>query len=471
MWNIIICTLHLAIPFSMASTQDAFADSRPPLPAWAHELATRKVIDYFKPQFRRTELVEDSVRLSRFTRPTEISETIVRAKLNDVVNQFTEDGAPDSEVTLESLVLRSEIETLMETPGGKRAWKSFFRSDRFLLFSRTAAAGGMAFGTYLLLRKAGLSDLVSGIVIGSLATAIQAGPLGEILKAMTSWILNPTTEFLKVMNARYTAGAEARINNFLDKFKPEANVDIHKRAILRVANIQQDGMDFAGMSPQEQIDNWDKNLRMWVAVAKTYGQLNRDTHHHGRSLIVHTLNEEQGAAALIQALDHKLLTLENRAETRLLFQRSLLGDIERGHEMMDVFDHYQAAGDEIWKHPDWSQAQMHAQLAQIQELLEYLRRYGFSPRDIEDFERMRLDRTQTIATLITALTLNEVRSFKMAEANRNLEDEARELQRVIRKGLHLQEYVNQYRPLVQRQMRLMGYKNSEKCEQVIQNAS
>jgi hypothetical protein len=57
-------------------------------------------------------------------------------------------------------------------------------------------------------------------------------------------------------------------------------------------------------------------------------------------------------------------------------------------------------------------------------------------------------------------TVHELRSFTFAEANRNLEEEARIAQREVRRGYHLQTYVDKYLPMVQDLQRRMGYQNS-----------
>jgi hypothetical protein len=222
-------------------------------------------------------------------------------------------------------------------------------------------------------------------------------------------------------------------------------------------------MDFAGMSSEEQLENWDKSRRMWVAVAKTYGQLNRDTHHAGRHLIVSTLNEEQGASALVQVLLDKLNNLDNGAEALLLFHRAKL-DSASSARMYEIYETFKKAGDALWEKPDMTEIERQALRKGLDENLAGLQRLGFSVRDLKLLTAIQDDRVRTVETLVTALTLNEVRSYMMAEANRNLEGEARELQRVIRKGLRLQNFVDQYRPLIQRQMRMMDYKNAPKCE-------
>jgi hypothetical protein len=464
MFHIIIWIIQLSLPLSISfATQEAFAESRRPLPTWAAQLAVQKVQDYLRPQFRRGELLEDAVRLSRLTRPSEVPESTLRQKILEVVDRLHHEESAAADLTLEDLVLTSEIESLVEAPENYPALQKFFRSDRMIMFSRLAIAGGSLTAGYIILRKLGMSDLAIGIIGGWLAGSIQAGPLGEVMKALTSWLLTPVTEFIKVLNARYTAGAEQRINNYLDALKPELNGEPQQRAFLKIANIEQDGMDFAGMSPDEQLENWDKSRRMWVGTAKTYGQLNRDTHHAGRFLIISALNDEQGASTLVQILADRLANLDSRAEALLLFYRAKL-DVASSNRMYEIYDAFKKAGDELWKKPDMTELDRQALHQRLDEALANLQSLGISVRDLWIMNGVQNDRVRTVETLVTALTLNEVRSYKMAEANRNLEDEARELQRVIRKGLRLQNFVDQYRPLIQRQMRMAGYKNAPKCE-------
>ncbi|MBK8204229.1 MAG: hypothetical protein IPK68_18580 [Bdellovibrionales bacterium] len=94
---------------------------------------------------------------------------------------------------------------------------------------------------------------------------------------------------------------------------------------------------------------------------------------------------------------------------------------------------------------DTSLAELEAQIGQANEALA---RSGMTDRDISRLADA-VERAKAVMTIVTALALNEIRSFNVAEANRNLEGEARQAQRVIRNGFHLQDYVNKYRERIQ----------------------
>lgn len=74
----------------------------------------------------------------------------------------------------------------------------------------------------------------------------------------------------------------------------------------KAASLSEDKTSLAGMTMDEQERNWEKCLRMWVAVAKRFGQLLRDTHHHGGVLMMIAAHDEQHASNLVETIDAKL---------------------------------------------------------------------------------------------------------------------------------------------------------------------
>jgi hypothetical protein len=126
------------------------------------------------------------------------------------------------------------------------------------------------------------------------------------------------------------------------------------------------------------------------------------------------------------------------------------------------FDLYQILSETVWMDLDLDDMQHKELRAQIDSIAKDLGAAGISNRDLAKLEAIQVARAKAVSTLVTALTLNEIRSFNVAEANRNLEGEARQAQRAIRNGFHLQDYVDQYRGHVQQLMEKMGYENKRK---------
>ncbi|MGZ3744241.1 MAG: hypothetical protein ACXWRA_10375, partial [Pseudobdellovibrionaceae bacterium] len=317
----------------------------------------------------------------------------------------------------------------------------------------------------------------SGVAVGAflgraLGGAFQAGPLATILNAATSWFIQPTTEFVKIISSRYTAPLEQKINQFYDKLKPanHGGEDAKRNETPNLATVERDGMDFAGMTPQEQENNWAKNLRMWVAVAKTFGQLLRDTHHAGRVLMMIAWQDEQSTAIMVELMDTKLINLAMDSETLLTpYKSAILSDpsmdmTERKNkltEFQEHFEQYQTLNEKMWMDLNLDEEGRHKIAQQIEEHLNYLAQI-MTRKDIIKLASIQTQRYGAVRSLVTALALGEVRSFNTAEANRNLEPEARQAQRAIRNGFHLQDYVNKYREHVQVAMEKMGYENARK---------
>ncbi len=386
---------------------------------------------------------------------------------------------PIGEWTVETLVVTEQVAYLGRYP-------NFIKNTLGLLTGRhlrgaSAIAGVVvlgAVGTYVGYHFNFTPGWVSAAAItgGALAGAFQAGPLAAILNSATGWIIQPTTEFIRLISARYTGPWEQKINNFYDKLKPrtlesQANKDAPRNETPNFPTVERDGMDFAGMSQDEQKQNWNKNLRMWVAVAKTFGQLLRDTHHAGRVLMMISWSDEQLTTILVETMDTKLTNLSIKAETLLTpYKTAILanpaldasGRLEALARLESNFDLYQRLSERKWMDLDLNESATEALNRQLSEIANELAAAGVSGRDMKELASIQVRRAQAVSTIVTALTLNEIRSFNVAEANRNLEEEARRAQRAIRNGFHLQDYVNQYRLHVQQLMEKMGYKNSRK---------
>jgi hypothetical protein len=367
--------------------------------------------------------------------------------------------------TVEQLVVVKQISFLTRYPDFLKRTMSLVTGPHLFGASKFAGRLVLAAATGFAVYKFGGGNFLAGMFVG----AIQAGPLAAIINASTSWFLNPTTEYIKVLNARYTGGLEAKINNFFDTLKPKEEKvadDPDKPTGMthpRVANLEQDGMTFGYMTPEDQAANWDKNLRMWVAVAKRFGQLLRDTHHHGRVLMMIDWADAQNGTQLVESMDMKLVNLNIEVETLLSPYKTaflIRGENEQKNRLAQLVDDYQGLHQTIWMTLADNKTAMTELREKIASVTAEIEQLGVSERDLRRLEVIQEERGRAVGTLVTAVTVNEIRSFAFAEANRNLEEEARVAQREVRRGYHLQTYVDKYLPLVQDLQRRMGYQNS-----------
>ncbi|HEY8272570.1 MAG TPA: hypothetical protein VIG33_16880 [Pseudobdellovibrionaceae bacterium] len=523
----------VSLPAPLEKIAQEQANAANAAPAWVKELRSRSVGEYFPPNLDdkseawrqgKQRLLTDAQNLHKYFEEQDKSgvyKEFIDKKLSPFVNTLDAKKIaasirdqritrPIKEWTVETLVVTEQIAYLGRYPNFVKRTMSLF-SGRHLrgasavagtlvlsavgLFTAyhfgyhfdaaTLSAGAHAVGTGIKsvtsavdMKALSMGAFSTGIAVGAflgraLGGAFQAGPLATILNAATSWFIQPTTEFVKIISSRYTAPLEQRINQFYDKLKPKAGdgqQEAKRNEAPNLATVERDGMDFAGMSPQEQESNWSKNLRMWVAVAKTFGQLLRDTHHAGRVLMMIAWHDEQATAMMVETMDSKLINLALESEARLTpYKSAILSDptldmTERKKkltEFQEHFEQYQNLNERMWMDLSLDENGRHKIAQQIEEHLHQLAQV-MTQKDIIKLASIQTQRYGAVRTLVTALALGEVRSFNTAEANRNLEPEARQAQRAIRNGFHMQEYVNKYRDHVQVAMEKMGYENARK---------
>lgn len=488
----------LNLPPALEGVADGHVRQENAAPPWVKKLQKKKVSEYFPRDFNDQSpnwqkgirrLIDDATRLHEYYEGQDKSGSyalFVEKKLAPFIAQLTAKelrsayrhkrvSTPIAEWTVEILVVTEQVAYLGRLP-------NFIKSALGLLVGRHLRGASAVAGVVVLGAIGAVTaqhfDLPSGWMVGAaigsvLGGAFQAGPLAAILNAATAWFIQPTTEYIRVLSARFTGPWEQAINHFYDKFKPTPSGvgDAERNETPNIPTVERDGMDFAGMSAEEQRNNWGKNLRMWVAVAKTFGQLLRDTHHSGRVLMMVAWADEQLTTNLVETMDTKLLNLSIMAETILtpyktaILANGLVSINERTSSLAQLqahFDLLQVLSERKWMDLDLDDRSLAELESQVAQAIEALARAGMTDRDISRISEMQSERANAVMTIVTALTLNEIRSFNVAEANRNLEAEARQAQRVIRNGFHLQDYVNKYREQIQLAMRKMGYENSSK---------
>lgn len=488
----------LSLPPALEGVVEGHVREENVAPAWVRSLHKKKVSEYFPPDFNDKsagwhegirQLTIDATRLHEYFEGQDKSGSytlFVEKKLAPFIAQLTAKelrsayrhkrvSTPISEWTVEILVVTEQVAYLGRLP-------NFIKNALGLLVGRHLRGASAVAGVVVLGAIGAVTaqhfDLPSGWMVGAaigsvIGGAFQAGPLAAILNAATAWFIQPTTEYIRVLSARYTGPWEQAINHFYDKFKPTPSAvgDAERNETPNVPTVERDGMDFAGMSEEEQRNIWGKNLRMWVAVAKTFGQLLRDTHHSGRVLMMVAWADEQLTTNLVETMDTKLLNLSIMAETILtpyktaILANGQMSNIERTSALAQLqvdFDLFQALSERKWMDLDLDDRSLAELESRIAQAIESLLRAGITDRDISRLSELQSGRAKAVMTIVTALTLNEIRSFNVAEANRNLEVEARQAQRVIRNGFHLQDYVNKYRERIQLAMQKMGYENSRK---------
>jgi hypothetical protein len=343
--------------------------------------------------------------------------------------------------------------------------------------TRAAIAGG---SVYLMSRLVHADGYLVAFLLGTL-TGGMYGITGEIGKSLTSWGLTPTTEYIKVVNARNTADWEIFINKLYDSIKPEADMESERRnERARIANLHEDGMNFCYMDPADQDHNFEcKDKPMFVAITKTYGQLLRDAHHYGRTLLEMPWKDEQAGALLIEQMDAKLHAFNTQSELFLTRTSQVNGmDKEAAERLASTFDYLQYLCSRTYLAPLLNGTERQALRLRIASTLTELTRQGVSMRDLEKLMAIQGERAKATGTLITAVTVNEIISLNHPENNRNLDSEARQAQRVVRRRLNLQSYVDRYFRGVRQVQNEMGYRNwgkgapqDDSCERMMARVS
>lgn len=463
-------------------------------PDWVKELQVRKVGDYFSQDLTRTsrlpkdaieKLEQDAIKLHSYYVANShdeqfkgVSESRLREFIRSLKAKTLLSPVRGGKLTtplktwsVETLVVTEELAALAKFPNFvKRAMQLVVGKS---LRGASVRAGAVVVGGVLYYlahqfhQTAFAGEMMSafiGTILGRVVGSFDAGPAAAVFNALTSWIITPTTEFIKVWNSRYTAGAEQSINRFFDKRKPKIDGPVGQNNDRpKIATVEEDGTNFAYMTNEDQIANWDKVLDIWVAVAKRYGQLLRDTHHVGRGLMMMSWSDEQSATHLIETMDSKLIALNIEAEVLMTpYKTAFLQSKEapKKVELETSFDQFQKLCDQSWMIPNMDTTSLAILSSKIEGTRDKMIRLGVSRRDMARIMAIQAERANAVGTIVTGLALNEMRTFFSAEANRNLAKDARVSQRAIRRGFHLQSYVEKYLPLVQQQQRRMKFKNS-----------
>lgn len=462
-------------------------------PAWIAQLKARKLTDYFGTNGNdittetKRRFYNDAMKLHHYfeaaAEPSDEANAfgpILQKYLKRLSAQDLKAAAPEAGLTdaakdwaLETFVVQKRVEFLAADPGFfKRALElvsgphlcAVSKYGALVAVSATAAYA-MRNLVPLTMHDAAHVGGEIGIGIGGfILGTIKSGPGATIMNAATGWFLTPTTEFIKVLNSRYTGKIEERINGFFDKFKTKAPAETSERNERpKIANIREDGTDFAGMTAEEQTLNWDKSMKMWVAVAKRFGQLLRDTHHSGRYLTMMSWSDEQAASTIIETMAAKIVSLDTRVELMLTPHETaflIRGEREKKEDLERSVREYQALCKGLWTDPTSTEAALEKMTSELEGIAAHLEQLGLSKDDLAVLSDVEAVRAKAIGTLVTATAMNELRLFSVAESNRNLATEARRAQRAMRFGLNLQAYVEEYQPLVAHQISLMGYHHS-----------
>jgi len=312
---------------------------------------------------------------------------------------------------------------------------------------------------------------VIGFTIGTFWNSFQAGPIASILNAGSGWFVRPTSEQARVMESRYMAKAEVKINSFYDRMNPKAdpNQELNSATPDRndrvvIAGMHTHGMDFAGMTPTDQTENWENALSMFVVVAKRFGQLLRETHHHGRDLMMLSWTDQQNVAQLVEVMESKRLVLRNEAESILTFRKTILngkGEFQKVADVEDAYEELEKLCDKIWQNMDMNETKSQELATSIFQARKHLEsEFGFTPREIGRLLNIFRDKALAISRMVTVLAIGELRFFYGAERNRNLAAPARVIEQKVREGLGMDKYVASYLPQVQNVLRSMNMKVS-----------
>ncbi|MDZ4660396.1 MAG: hypothetical protein SGJ18_02125 [Pseudomonadota bacterium] len=472
-------------------------------PAWVRELHTKTVAEYFPENFSDKSLdwkigaqalMLDAIRLHNYYEPDEnfkLYKGFVEKKLIPFINKINKKKLtsalrnntitrPIGEWTVENLVVTEQVAYLGRYPNFIKNTLGLFSGRHLRGASATAGVIVLgAVGAYtayyfdLPALSASSAAVVGGVVGGAIYGAFQAGPLAAILNAATSWFIQPTTEYVHVLKSRWLGGWEQAINNFYDKLKPKSsdNADSKRNERPNIATVEKDGMNFAGMTPEEQRNNWDMCIDMWVGVVKTFNQLVRGVHHTGRALMFVNPNDEQMTTILVETMDSKLNSLSIQAEALLSpYKVAILVDarldaeerVSRLAKLEANFDLHQHLHLTKLLNLDLDADSLRKLDMEISLVNRDLLESGMTSRDLSKLTEIQKQHSKDVSTIVTALTLNEIRAFGVAESNRNLDGPARQIQRTIRNGFHLQSYVDKYLDHIQTMMVKMGYQNSRK---------
>ena len=294
------------------------------------------------------------------------------------------------------------------------------------------------------------STFLSGFLIG----AIQAGPMAAILNASYSWLLDPATEFIQVLNSKYTGDAKQSIHSALDKMNSQTGQP-GRTGMVNYASLDKDSSNIAGWSLENMDHNWVKLREMYLSAAKSWGQLLRDEQHHGRGLLIMLWEGERDTAHQVMSLRGQIKTYDTNDEVILNPYRAAFigrGETQRND---DLTRRLRALQDLIGQHharPGLTPADP-ARLARARAELADL---GVAEAVIDVLVANQRERARARTIIVGILALNEMRFFMYAEGNRNQESSGRELNRGAREALMLQEFVEEYRVEIQDVHRAMG---------------
>lgn len=300
--------------------------------------------------------------------------------------------------------------------------------------------------------------------------SFKAGPLGTILNSGSGWFVRPTSEFFTVLESRYTAQAEIRLNRAYDKVSPkskpgetltEKQKDMNDR--VRLTTMETDGMDFGGMTHEDQLENWEQGLGFMVTVAKSFGQLLRGTYHAGRDLMMLSWTDQQNVTQLVELMDLKRIALRTESNAVLApFKTTFLlrDQPEKKVELEEAFEEFELQCSRVWQEPDMSMEEVDKLALEIGGKVDRLKALGLSKIDINLLIDIQKTLSRAIATKIATLAIGEVRGFYGAERNRNLVIGPRQIDQAVRNGLGTEIHREENLPLVQRQMRAMKQKIS-----------
>jgi hypothetical protein len=319
------------------------------------------------------------------------------------------------------------------------------------------------------------TEMVIGLfILKTFWDSFKAGPLGTVTNAGFGWFVRPTSEQAKVMESRFFAKWEVHINDFYDRLNPKTDPALaqtegaddgisDRNDRVKIAKLETDGMDFAGMVANDQILNWEDALNMFVVVAKRFGQLLRDTHHAGRDLMMLSWTDQQNITQLVETMDSKGKILRSESLAVLNPHKTaflLRGENEKKINLEAAFEDFEGICNKIWQDPDQNENSIRDLAREVERARDRLAEFGLSSDDIKRLLVIQYDRARAMGTLITTLAIGELRAFYGAERNRNLAAPARVIERTVRHGLGMQKYVDEHLPLVQRELRTMGLRVS-----------
>lgn len=313
-------------------------------------------------------------------------------------------------------------------------------------------------------------------IVLTLWDSFKAGPVGQILSAGSGWFVRPTSEQARVLESRYTSKLETRINSFFDRLNPKTDLapqsttsdgeDRNDR--VRISTLENDGMDFAGMSPEDQLANWDQGVNMFVVVAKRFSQLLRDTHHAGRDMMMLSWTDQQNIAQLVETLDSKMIILRAETEGVLNPHKTaflIRGENQRKIDLEAAFEHFEWLCNRIWQEPTLAEGESQQLALEIESARDRLvEEFGLSAQDIKRLLVIQQERSRAASSMATTLAIGELRAFYGAERNRNLAPKARLIERRIRAGLGMQYFVDRHLPNVQDELRGMNQRVSGRVQ-------